>query len=93
MCCDALLPLSSLRRDLASRLCHRAFPDQATWQSYLCSFGIHFSLLCESDQWVFCGMVTPEARLAWCDVVVVFETFLIVLSTSFPMHHVSDIGL
>ena len=51
-----------------------------------------FSLLCESDQWVFCGMVTPEARLARCDVVV-FETFLIILSTSFPMHDVSDIGL
>ena len=32
-----------------------------------------FNLLCESDQLVFCGIVTSEASLAWCDDVVVFE--------------------
>ena len=31
------------------------------------------NLLCESDQLVFCGIVTSEASLAWCDDVVVFE--------------------
>ena len=29
------------------------------------------NLLCESDQLVFCGIVTSEASLAWCDDVVV----------------------
>ena len=55
------------------------------------------NLLCESDQLVFCGIVTSEASLACCDDVVVFEPrfrrSLIILSTSFPMHDVSDIGL
>ena len=38
---------------------------------------VHFesilNLLCESDQLVFCGIVTYEASLAWCDDVVAFE--------------------
>ena len=36
--------ISSLRRDLAPRLCHRHFPDQQRRRSGLCSFGIHLEL-------------------------------------------------
>ncbi len=55
------------------------------------------NIKCESDQLFFCGIVTYEASLAWCDDVVVFEPpvqrSLIILSTSFPKHDISDIGL
>ena len=38
-CCYLLMHLWSIWRDLASRLCHRIFPDH---HSCLCSFVIHF---------------------------------------------------
>ena len=31
------------------------------------------NFLCESNQLVFCGVITSEASLAWCDDIVVFE--------------------
>ena len=31
------------------------------------------NFLCESNQLVFCGVVTSEASMAWCDDIVVFE--------------------
>ena len=55
------------------------------------------NLLCESDQLVFCGIVNFE--LAWHGVMMLlcsshqFRRSFIMLSTSFPMHDVSDIGL
>ena len=52
------------------------------------------NLLCASNQLVFCDLVTSEASLAWGDDTVVFEppiqTSLIILSTSVPIHDVSD---
>ena len=66
-----------------------AFPDQERGRSCLCSFGIHFELLCESNQLAFCGVVTSEARLAWCDDIVVFKP-PIQTSVNHPLYQCSD---
>ena len=50
------LHLSSLWRDLASRLCHRTFPDHQRRRSCLSSFGVHF----EFPVWVY------SVGLLWC---------------------------
>ena len=47
------------------------------------------NVLCESNQFVFSGVVTSEASLAWCDDIVVFElpvqTFV-----NHPLYQCSD---
>ena len=60
-CESCILPLSHG----ASRLV--IFPDH---QSCLCSFGIHFLFLCESNQLLFFGVVTSDVNLASCDDIV-----------------------
>ena len=46
--------------------------------------------LCESDQLVFCGIVTSEASLAWCGDVVVFEP-PVQTYVNHPLYQFSDV--